>query len=323
MTNQNESNIIPIIDISPLLNPLTSTEKQQTVDKITDALANSGFFYIINHGISLEEQKQILNEAKKFFALPLEQKKKIERASIEITSSTRTGYEAIGVQSEDDSNPHLIDQKEALDIFVGDLHHPMNKSNKLNDGPLTGFQDRLPKFQHQLFIIGDALLRAFSVAMGQPEDFFATWYKEPSSSFRFLRYPPTPEISDGNFIGCGAHSDYGVLTILMQDDIGGLQVDYNNKWIDAVPIPGSFVINVGDCVEFMSNGALKAARHFVINKSHVQERFAVALFHAPAWEMPLYILDKYKNQEKNHKTTLPPTFGDHITSRFRATYAKN
>jgi len=315
MTNQNESNIIPIIDISPLLNPLTSTEKQQTVDKISDALANSGFFYIINHGISLEEQKQILNEAKKFFALPLEQKKKLAR-----TSSTSTGYHEIGTENVDDSNPHLIDQKEVLDICVSDLH-PMYKSNKWpSDEVLPGFQDNLRKIQNQLFIIGDALLRAFALAMGQPEEFFVSWYKEPSSLIRCLRYPATPEVKDENFIGCGAHSDYGVLTILLQDEVGGLHVDYNNKWIDAVPIPGSFVINVGDCVEFMTNGALKATRHFVINKSHVQERYVVLMFHEPKLEMPIFILDKFKNQEKNLKRTVPTTFGDHLSSRLHATY---
>jgi len=174
----------------------------------------------------------------------------------------------------------------------------------------------------KLVQIGLKLVEAISIALGEKENFFGEWYRENQSSLlRFLRYPETPP--DGNHTGCGAHSDYGLLTLLLQDSIGGLQVLSNdNSWINASPLQGSLVVNIGDCVQFMSNGVFKATKHKVWNNSP-KDRYSIAFFFEPAVEMPIFVVKKFIEENSTQNNTakpLPSTFGEHLKERLLSTY---
>jgi len=303
---------IPIVDISQLFTS-TLDSNNDIIKQIYDSLSNQGFFYITHHGLSTEELQFILNQSKKFFEIPVEEKKRIARKD----NIGSNGYVAIGVENLDDNQPGSIDYKEAMDICVSDPH-PLYASNQWPDEVyLPGWRKNVEEFTKKLQIIGDILLQAFGVAMGVSAGFFAENYFENQSSIvRFLRYPP----SNGKDLGCGAHSDYGILTLLLQDDIGGLQILYNGKWIEVPPIKDSFVINVGDCVEYITNGKFKATKHRVINNSTTKERYVVALFHEPNINLKLDTLPAFK-QYPDPFPNRPSLYGQHLSSRLSATFS--
>jgi isopenicillin N synthase-like dioxygenase len=303
--------VIPCIDISSLFTE-TLDSNNDTIKQIYNSLSNQGFFYITNHGLSTEELQFILSQSKSFFEIPEEEKKRIARKD----NVGSNGYVAIGVENLDDKQPGSIDYKEAMDICVSDPH-PLYASNQWPDeAHLPGWRKNVEEFTKKLQRIGDTLLKAFSIAMGENEDFFlANYYENQSSVVRFLRYPPRHETA----LGCGAHSDYGILTLLLQDEIGGLQIQYKDKWIEVPPVKDSFVINVGDSVEFLTNGKFKATKHRVINNSTSKERYVVALFHEPNIDFKLETLSAFK-QYPDPFPNRPALYGQHLSSRLSSTY---
>jgi isopenicillin N synthase-like dioxygenase len=284
-----------------------------TINQIKNALIHQGFFYVTNHGVSSTDLQLFLNESKRFFRdVPMEEKKRIKRKD----SVVSNGYIAIGVENLDDTRPGSVDVKEALDICVSDPH-PLYAHNQWPDEKyVPNWKENVFYFIETFQKVGVALTRAFSLMMGEKEDFFSRYYDQhQSTAARFIRYPPRREDSP---MGCGCHSDYGTLTILLQDDIGGLQVLLNNQWVDAVPIKDTLVINVGDCTEYMSNGILKATKHRVINKSTTQERFVSVLFFEPNIDMPIETTAAFKHYPDPFPNR-PKHYGNHLESRLIAT----
>jgi len=301
---------IPVIDVSGLIN---GHQKEVVVENIKQAIQNIGFFYISNHGISNEEMDKYLLLAKLFFHLPPEQKRK----SVKSSEHNSVGYVEIGVENLDD-NQVLNDHKEAMDLCVHQNGFHLN--NKWPDASvLPHWKEDVQDFMEKIENLGSYLIKAFALAMGKDEDYFTKWYIKPNnlSMIRFLRYPPTP--SDA--IGCGAHSDYGTVTLLLQDSIGGLQIQHKDQWIDATPIPGTLVINVGDCMEFLTNGAFKATKHRVINKSSDQERFVCLIFYDPTLDMTVDCVEEFKERPESFSWPRPKTYGEHLLRRYGETYS--
>lgn len=122
-------------------------------------------------------------------------------------------------------------------------------------------------------------MRVFAACLGQPEDVFEPVYRDqPNQRIKLIRYPGRDTKAAQNDQGVGAHKDSGFVTILLQDETAGLQVETSDGWIDAPPIPGTFVINIGELLEMASNGYLKATMHRVISPPAGRERFSVAFF---------------------------------------------
>jgi len=153
--------------------------------------------------------------------------------------------------------------------------------------------------------------------MGEKRDFFEPYYLKDNSTAgaRFLRYPPRKK----DEMGCGQHTDFGVMTLLLQDHVGGLQILINDKWVDAPPLKDTLVVNMGDCIELLTNGKLKATTHRVINKSTTEERFVALVFHDPDWAFPIDCLSKFK-EDPDPFTNRLATFGDHFKSKYYFVY---
>ena len=119
--------------------------------------------------------------------------------------------------------------------------------------------------------VGDAIMKGYAKGLNMPEDYFAKHFKRPSSLLRFIKYPPT----EGGKTGIGEHSDYGFLTLIDQDDVGGLQAKtLDGDWIDVTPVPGSLAVNIGDtleawskCRDFQPGQVLRSTPHRVVNRS--------------------------------------------------------
>eukprot|EP01127_Copromyxa_protea_P023662 TRINITY_DN894_c0_g1_i12.p1 TRINITY_DN894_c0_g1~~TRINITY_DN894_c0_g1_i12.p1 ORF type:complete len:199 (+),score=27.30 TRINITY_DN894_c0_g1_i12:128-724(+) len=196
----------------------------------------------------------------------------------------------------------------------------MYKSNQWpREELLPGWKEETQRIQHKLVEIAMKLIEAFALAMGEEANCLQRWYQGDNSQcslIRFLRYPPTP--TDDRHTGCGAHSDYGLLTLLLQDDIGGLQVLQKDNWIDATPIPGTFVVNIGDWLEFISCGNYKATKHRVRNNSADKDRHVTVFFFEPDVRMPYRAAKKFEDQAGTQ--VRPKNFGEHLRERLNTTY---
>lgn len=162
--------------------------------------------------------------------------------------------------------------------------------------------------------------------VGFKEDFFAQHFLPyPSSTIGMYHY--LPSTNQPNEISCGEHTDYGTLTILMQDDVGGLEIKVDDgEWIPAPPIPGTFVINLGDMLEVWTNGSYKATMHQVRKSKSGRDRISVAYFFGPQLETvvrPFEIknsLIPFKERKLNSNITLPVVFGEFLEEKYRGTF---
>jgi isopenicillin N synthase-like dioxygenase len=184
--------------------------------------------------------------------------------------------------------------------FFGDNSWPDECAHK----SLVGFRETLVEYQKALLKLSDKLMISLAISLSSnngvalPMDYFIARSRSPMCTLRLLHYPPTPKLDSNNPTkdllqspnGCGAHTDYGLFTILQQDDIGGLQIRNKfNTWIDARPLPGSFVINVGDMLSWWTNGEYASTVHRVISPALMDDgeisvgkhRYSIPFFFNP------------------------------------------
>ena len=164
------------------------------------------------------------------------------------------------------------------------------------------------------------ILEAFALTLQLPTNFFRERYKRPLVRARLLHYPhQEPSHSDEQF-GAAEHTDYGAITILWQDEVGGLQVkNRSGQWMDAAPIANTFVINIGDMLERWSNHLFVSTPHRVINRSG-RERYSIPVFYDPDYDAVISCLPHCASAE-NPEQYPPIVSGDYITARYDGTYA--
>ena len=287
---------IPIVDMSL---PLADVAFE-----ISQACRQVGFFYITNHGLSPDAIANAMSFSKRFFDLPASTKMEVNSAK---SRSGARGYFALGGEDLDakDGTRDLIaegqgigtgkkfqgDWKEGFDcgreISPDDPEYSMSNMVDGNYWPsedaLPGFREAMMNYQKGVRRIGKSLMEAFAVGLGLESSFFVKRTEKPMATLRLLHYPPQPkqDLLDLSKIGCGAHTDYGLATILLQDDVGGLQVRNSaDEWVNAPPIPGSFVVNIGDMLSMWSNGRYASTVHRVVNMTG-KERYSIPFFLNP------------------------------------------
>ncbi len=273
---------IPVVDFNAFRGG-SASEKLVIGQEIDDALQRVGFFYVINHGVPQSQIDELFDQAARFFELPENEKL---RVSID-NSDNHRGYFSLGRENVD---PMVtVDVKEGFDVG-NDSELEGN-----DDGAMRG-ANQWPEKAPQLRIVMEDyyqsihefskyLCRAMALAMGLEEDTFDKAVAEPESRLRLLHYPPQETPVNHNRMGAGAHTDCGCLTILAQDSMGGLEVqNQDGDWISATPIPGSFVVNVGDFMSYWSKNRFVSTRHRVINLSG-HERYSIPLFLNPNFDI--------------------------------------
>jgi len=256
-------NSLPIIDISPLYTE-DANAWQSVAEQIDSACRQWGFFYIKGHPISPARIAEVLDNAQRFFALPVEEKLKID-----ITQTRHhRGYGAVATEQLDPTKPS--DLKETFDMG---LHLPADHPEVLAEKPLrgpnrhpdlSGWEALMEQHYRDMQALAQTLLRAMTLALGIERDFFDTRFNGPVSVLRLIHYPPRDTASSAEQQGAGAHTDYGCITLLYQDAAGGLQVrNVDGQWIDAPPIDGTFVVNLGDMMARWTNDRWTATLHRV------------------------------------------------------------
>ena len=313
---------IPLIDMQPFLEG-GPVERAAVAKQIGDACRQIGFFYIVNHGVSPYLVTRAFEESERFFALPEERKAEI---AIE-RSACHRGWFRVGGENLDPAKQKAGgDLKEGVKIGR-DLaqEHPLVQAGTPLHGPnqwpnLPGWQETMQEYYDAMEALGRELLHAFALALSVEETYFDRWLNAPMTTLGPLHYPPqTGRVTEAR-LGAGAHTDYGCLTMLAQDQNGGLQVrNANGQWIDAPPIEDSFVVNIGDMMERWTNGVFSSTAHRVINVSG-RERYSLPFFFDPDFDAEVVCLQTCVTEVEGPKYP-PTTAGQHLLEMINASFA--
>lgn len=264
---------LPLLD----LRKLDGGDRAAFLSELRAAARGPGFFYLEGHGIDPALVTALRRVSKQFFALP-----EVDKLTIGMANSPHfRGYNRAGLEH----TRGRPDWREQIDVGPEQPANPVDPAapawTRLK-GP-NQWPDALPElkpvvlaYQGAVTALAIKVLRAFAAALDQPEDAFEPIYTpEAHQLLKIIRYPGR---SDEDRQGVGAHKDSGFVTVLLQDEQRGLQVEGATGWIDAPPIEGTFVINIGEILELASNGYLKANVHRVVSPPGGAERLSIAFF---------------------------------------------
>jgi isopenicillin N synthase-like dioxygenase len=266
---------VPVIDLSRLSDD--PAERTVFLRDLRSAARDVGFFYLKGHGITLADIDAVFAAARRFFALPEAEKRAVEMAnSSQFRGYTRAGGEF--TRGKEDWREQFDIGVERAAVTQGPGVPPWTRLHGPNQWPASfpGLKPALLAWQGKVIDVAIRLLKAFALALDQPEDVFEPIYSgEPNHRMKIVRYPGR-DVADGQ--GVGAHKDGGFLTLLLQDEHRGLQVETAEGWVDVTPIRGTLVVNIGELLELASNGYLRATMHRVVTPPAGVERLSVPFF---------------------------------------------
>jgi isopenicillin N synthase-like dioxygenase len=270
---------LPVIDVS---SAVAGRPTDELAGRIDGACRTTGFFYAVGHGVPAELIDRVDHEARAFFALD-----DAEKGEIAMARGGRAWRGWFPLDGELTSG--RPDRKEGL--YLGQelgpddprvaAGLPLHGPNLFPARP-PGLRTAVLAYLDAVTVLGHQLMSAVARALDLEADWFARHLTgDPLVLFRIFRYPPVPSADDRWSVG--QHTDYGLITILAQDDSGGLEVRGPDGWIDVPPVPGAFVVNLGDMLEKMTGGRYRSTPHRVRNASGA-DRLSFPFFFDPAWD---------------------------------------
>ena len=272
------SAVIPQIDLEPWFNG-TRQQRLELCQRVGRIGHETGFFYVINHGVPDTASVAYMEMLKSFFALPQSVKQGIDKQG----SAQFRGWESLG--SELTNNE--VDYREQIDIGVeaNAIANPDPYYMALvgpNQWPsptdLPGFRHTVTDYFSRLSEVARQILRIMSMALGLEENHIEQVFgANPSPYLKLIRYPHS---GVGNH-GVGVHKDSGFLTLLLQDENPGLEAQANdNTWHPVDPVPGSLVVNTGELLQLITRNYFIATPHRVVNRAG-SDRYSSAFFYSP------------------------------------------
>ena len=313
---------LSIIDFRAFAQGSRST-REAIAEQVGQACRDVGFFYCRNLGISSTLVQQTFVQSQLFFDLPQTAKNQVAWSS----EASNRGYVGLGRESLNPDRPG--DLKEAFNIgkFTTETEMTGHTSSvqPLNQWPQEqySFRETALQFYQACASAVDTLFEGFAIALQLPETFFVARHHQQEFTLRLLHYPPIPDTSDTESIRAGEHSDYGSLTLLFQDDVGGLEVQTaRGNWVKAAPIPDTIVVNVGDLMQRWTNDRLTSAVHRVRlpkQRQGERSRYSIAFFCHPDFDVEVACLPTCQSRD------CPPRYasvrsGEYLLSRLQATY---
>ncbi|KAK9283645.1 hypothetical protein L1049_011895 [Liquidambar formosana] len=275
---------IPLIDLGGMLGD--DNTRAATLDQISDACRNWGFFQVVNHGVSHDLMDNMREKWRQFFHSPMELKQ-----SYANSPKTYEGYGSrLGVEK-----GAILDWS---DYYF--LHYLPSKLKDHNKWPVLpdSCREVIEEYADQLVKLSGRLMKILSINLGLGEDHLQNAFggEDIGACLRVNFYPkcPQPDLT----LGLSSHSDPGGMTLLLPDNnVVGLQVRRNDKWITVKPAPHAFIINIGDQIQVLSNAAYKSVEHRVIVNS-AKERVSLAFFYNPKSDLLIEPVKELVTPEK-------------------------
>lgn len=313
-----DQNAIPVIDVRRALD---GSDVKGVAAQIHHAATQSGFFYISGHGIGPEVMERAFVVSKDFFAQPAQVKQTVA------VNTDQRGWMATGMSTLQGAKTH--DLKEVFfwgaetaaddpDVIAG---KPLVAVNQWPDAAYPRLRVELTPYYDAVCTVARQVMGALAYSLDLPEDFFAEAYKKPLARGQLVYYPPSTGADEAEErFGVAAHTDFGVLTFLLQDMNGGLQVKMKSgEWVEAPPIPGTLVCNIGDLLARWSNDRFASTLHRVINRSG-RARYSIPVFFDPNTDT---VIDPRDLGTPEAECRYPPvTAGAHIARRNSKSFAQ-
>lgn len=307
---------VPIIDLAP-----SDRSTAQVAHEIGRACRATGFFMAANHGVSANLVADQFAWSKHLFDLPLPEREALHMRN----SPTRAGYEPVGGQTLDSDAPPDLKESFYVNQDLPDDHPYVRAGIRGYGGnqwpALPGFREQMIAYSTAMDALSSRIMRLLAVSLELDAGFFEPAFACPSATLRLIKYPPHPRDARANQLGAGAHTDWGAVTILAQDDIGGLEVENAaGEWIAAPSVPGTFVINLGDMFNRWTNGIYRSNMHRVLNnKSPGRDRYSIPYFFSPDHAARIECLPSCTDAD-HPPIHAPCSAGEHLDEMFRRSY---
>lgn len=288
------SNLIPTVDFS-LLTSTDPHQRSQAINNLNKACQEWGFFMVVNHGIPENLMKEVINGTEGFFNLREEEKKEFEGKNVLDPIRCGTSFNV--------SKEKAFFWRDYLKVFVHPQFHSPNKPQ--------GYSDIMWEYCEKSRQVAKELLRGISQGLGLEECYLEKTLDMKSGFQIFIAnyYPrcPQPELA----LGMPPHSDHGLLTLIIQNQVGGLQVQHQGKWIQVNALPNSLLVNTGDHLEIFSNGKYKSNVHKVV-VNNTSPRISVAVAHGPSLEAIVSPASQLVQSESNPPAYVPIKYKDYM-----------
>lgn len=303
-----EQHAVPVIEL-----PACTRGEPAALGALGRALEQYGFFYLSDHGVPVAVLDAVFAAARAFFALPPAAKEAVCWQS----AAANRGYGGLDSQALDETRPW--DLKE---LFQAGPERP--------DAPANRWPAELPELRTAVLAFHDAacatcdqLMAALARVLALPADYFAPYYTRPLTTVRLLHYPPLPAPPLPGQLRAGAHTDFGGLSLLFNDDAGGLEIQLaDGTWLPVPRHTGAAIVNTGDLIARWTNGRFRSSPHrVVVPQGEVAQRarYSVVLFHSPNADAVIAPLPTC--QDAPQPPRFPPVrAGDHLVARLKATH---
>jgi isopenicillin N synthase-like dioxygenase len=316
---------LPVVDVAAFASGIdhSTAAAADAAGRIDEIFREIGFLLVTGHGIEAAVKEGMLDQLRRFFALPTPEKEKIAIGR----STCHRGYVGIATETLDDANTMAGDLKETIDsgrehgtdhpeVVAGT---PLHGPNQLPDSP--GFRAAWQEYFDQALEAAERVQRGVAMALGLPVDFLLDLPGETMYHFRMIHYPPQHRLppAEGQ-LGCGAHTDYGSVTLLTDDGVGGLQVmRRDGTWIDVEVPDDHVVVNLGDLMAIWTNDRYVSNPHRVINPPDV-DRYSMPLFVTPPFHARIECLETCLAPGETPRYA-PMEAGPYLLSRFDNTHS--
>ncbi|CAN1773167.1 Protein DMR6-LIKE OXYGENASE 1 [Linum perenne] len=308
---------IPLIDLS-------AAPEMKLVEQIRNACKEWGFFQVINHGVSLEVREKMEAASREFFGQPLEEKRKVRRDENKVLGYYDTEH-----------TKNVRDWKEVFDFAVEDPTF-ITSSHLADDHGVSEWRNQWPdspsglrilhreaceQYAREVEKLAYKVLELIAMSLGLKPERLNGFFEDQTSFVRLNHYPPCPVPHLA--LGVGRHKDAGALTVLAQDDVGGLEVKRKSdeEWVYVQPTPDAYIVNVGDIIQVWSNEAYESVEHRVMVNSE-RERFSIPFFFNPSHYTVVQPLEELLTSKKSSAKYRPYNWGKFFVTRKGSNFKK-
>jgi isopenicillin N synthase-like dioxygenase len=314
---------IPVVDLGPSFGG-DMAERKAVAAGIDRAYRDIGFMYIVNHGIGRALIDGVFEAARRFHAEPLEAKQAIAMNRWHRGYMGHASSRLVTSRVEEARRPNMSESFMLMHEVAAD--DPAHLAGKPLQGPnlwpagLPRFREAVTAYDNALCGLARHLTTLVELALGLAPGRLAPLFERPTTFLRLLHYPPRHDDAPADEFGSAPHTDYGFITILAQDDRGGLEVQLpDGRWLPAPPLPGSFVVNLADMGERLTNGRWRSTRHRVLNRAGT-DRYSVPFFYDMDMEAEVAPLSELLAPGAA-PIAAPERYGDYLMARLDANYA--